>query len=225
MDKLPFSVYDFFGYLASGFLLLMTVDYMAAGEWIMREHQNMVLAIFWIILSYITGQILAGPSAWLLERNIVGKWLKRPNVNLFQDQPSSWWVRFFPGYFTPLPKTTRERVMEKAREAGVTETGEGLFVLAFGKVKMDKEAMARLNTFLNLYGFCRNIAFTSALCCVVILVGSWETGLSGHLTWILVALGCALGMFYRYLKFFRQYSYELFITYAALPPEAQNHGS
>lgn len=57
----------------------------------------------------------------------------------------------------------RGRIKEKAKEVGVVETGEGLFILAFGKVKTDKEAMARLNTFLNLYGFCRNIAFTSMI--------------------------------------------------------------
>lgn len=224
MHKLPFSLYDFFGYLASGFLLILTLDYVSPGEWIMREHQSIVLTIFWAILSYIVGQILAGPAAWLLERNLVGKWLKRPNVNLFQDPPKACRVTFFPGYFTPLPSVTRERVREKARAAGVSESGEGLFVLAFGKVKADKEALARLNTFLNLYGFCRNIAFTSLVCFVVLALGSWKYNLVGNLPWIFASMLCAVGMFYRYLKFFRQYSYELFITYASLSSEGSSHG-
>ncbi len=215
MDKLPFSFYDFFGYLASGFLVLITADYVFPGEWIIKDQLSVVMSIFWILVAYIVGQVLAGPAAWLLERNIIGKLLQRPSVNLFRDPPRVWWAKLFPGYFTPLPTTTRRRIMEKAEVAGAAETGEGLFVLAFGIVKADKEAMTRLNTFLNLYGFCRNISFASLSCVIIILVGSWQTGLAANLPWILVALGCAVGMFYRYLKFFRQYSYELFLTYAA----------
>jgi hypothetical protein len=97
MNKIPFSIYDFFGYLASGFLVLMAVDYVSARDWLIGGQLSTVLGIFWIVISYILGQILAGPSAWLLERIIVGKWLQRPNVNLFRDPPRKWWVRFFPG--------------------------------------------------------------------------------------------------------------------------------
>ncbi len=216
MTRFPFSVYDFFGYLASGFLLLETVDYVVDGQWILVDSSSVVSIAFWTIVAYITGQILASPSAWLLERTIVGRLLQRPSINLFRDAPKYWWTKLFPGYFTPLPVAIREKVLQTAESDGITEKGEAIFVLAFGKVKSDKDTMARLSSFLNLYGFCRNVCFTSLLATLLVAIGSFWGGSLEKLPWALIALVGSAGMFYRFLKFYRQYSYELFITYAAL---------
>jgi len=224
MNRIPFSVYDFFGYLASGFLFMVAVDYVIGKQWVLRDELSVVLGLFWIVVAYIIGQILAGTSAWLLERLIVGKWLMRPYTNLLRDSPKIWWAKLFPGYFTPFPVAIRNRVKEKAKADGVTETGEAVFLHVFGEVKADEAAMARLNIFLNLYGFCRNISFTCLLVALVIVVGSWIEGTWDKLPWFFVSIVGSVGMFYRYLKFFRQYSYELFITYAALPSKEVNHG-
>jgi hypothetical protein len=37
-----------------------------------------------------------------------------------------------------------------------------------------------------------------------------------RLWWAAAAAGCAVGMFYRYLKFFRLYTHEVFVNYAEL---------
>jgi hypothetical protein len=57
------------------------------------------------------------------------------------------------------------------------EGGEALFLHALGRVKADKEAMVRLNTFLNLYGFCRNICFTCLVAASILAVGYWHKGI------------------------------------------------
>lgn len=216
MNRIPFSVYDFFGYIASGVLILAAVEYIVGKQWVFRNEKGVLFGLFWIILAYIIGQVLANPSAWLLERILVAKWLKRPNINLFENPPKIWLAKIFPGYYSPLPIQIRKKVIEKAKAEGITETGEALFIHAFTKVKADKDAMARLNTFLNLYGFCRNISFTCLIVALMILIGSWNEDTLDKLLWVFVAIIGSVGMFYRYLKFFRQYSYELFITYAAL---------
>ena len=79
---------------------------------------------------------------------------------------------------------------------------------------------ARLNIFLNLYGFCRNmtmaLVLAAATLTVGIVAGTAEAG--SHVEpawWIAAALIAAVGLFYRYLKFLRQYAVELLTSYAA----------
>jgi hypothetical protein len=214
VNRIPFSVYDFFGYLASGFLLVAAVDYIVGDGWVLHNTLGVALGVFWLLVSYITGQIIASPASFFLERLLVSKWLKQPSINLLQERPRTWRAWAFPGYYTPLPKPTQERVREKAKVDKVNETGEALFIHAFGEVKKDEKNMPRLNTFLNLYGFCRNICFTCVVVTLVIMIGSLALGTPEKLYWALASMAAAVGMLYRYLKFFRQYSYELLITYA-----------
>lgn len=219
IENLPFTVYDFFAYLSSGFLFLAAVDFVVEQQLILSQDTDVVSGFFWILISYITGQILASPSSWLLEREIVGKFLNTPSVNLFSERPKTWRTKLFPGYFTPLPETTQKRIQEKAEIYGITEIGEPLFIHAFGQVKSNESYIARLNIFLNMYGFSRNISFTCLISAVVISVGSLKEGTWDTLPWVFLAIIGSIGMFYRYLKFFRQYSYELFISYAELVKE------
>jgi hypothetical protein len=216
MNRIPFSVYDFFGYLISGFLLLVAIDYAGGYRFLLRNELSLTYGIFWTVIAYITGQILAGPSAWLLERIVIGRWLKRPNINLFKDPPQKFWVKIFPGYFTPFPPEIRKSILAKARIAGIEEVGEALFLHSFAKVKIDNDTMARLNTFLYLYGFCRNISFTCFVSAFIIAFWSIFLHTPEKLLWAFIAITFSVGMFFRYLKFFRQYSYELFLTYSEL---------
>jgi len=86
-------------------------------------------------------------------------------------------------------------------------------------MKADAVVQGRLDTFLNLYGFCRNtmVAMLIAAACLLagILLGTAETGLvAGPGWWVGLCLIAAVGLFYRYLKFYRQYAVELFTSYA-----------
>ncbi len=213
MNKLPFSVYDFFAYLSSGILLILSTDYAVQSGRLLGSNLKLLDGSFLTIIAYIVGQIAAGPSAWLLERNVIGKWLGRPNTNLFR-RTGGYKQRLFPGYYTPLPESTQKRIRERAKSHGVHDPGEALFLHAFGKMKQHEGTLARLNSFLSLYGFCRNMSF--ALLIVSLLFSfSWLVQQDvGLLKWASVAILGSAGMFYRYLKFLRQYSYELFVSYA-----------
>lgn len=225
MNRIPFSVYDYFGHLASGFLLIVVLDYVIGEQWLLLENPPIGLWLVGVLVAYIIGQIIANPSAWLFERIIVNKWLMSPVVNLLRESPKTWLRRLFPGYFTPFPIAIRKKVMEKAEIYGISGPEPALFIHAFGKVKKDENAMARLNTFLNLYGFCRNISFVCLLAFLILIATSWGGwGNLDRLPWAFVALVGSIGMFYRYVKYFRQYSYELFITYIGLPSDDINHG-
>lgn len=85
MGRFPFSVYDFFGYLACGFLLLVGADYALdlgipfGNGWSLPEGSLFVL------IAYVAGQVAAGLAAWLLERQFVHRCLGSPNGYLIQE--------------------------------------------------------------------------------------------------------------------------------------------
>jgi hypothetical protein len=220
MDKVPFSVYDFLGYLAAGFLLSAGVGASFVGADELNENPSLIVSILLIVIAYIAGHVVANVAGFVLEKKLVADVLGRPTQNLFGASPRRY-ERLFPGYYGELPSETRTRVLEKARSlAGISEPGEGLFFHCHARVKKEQAVMERLNTFLNLYGFCRNacmaLVIVAACLLVGVVIGSAETGGIGAGWCAAAALAGAIGTFYRYLKFFRQYAIELYTSYAEL---------
>jgi hypothetical protein len=223
VNTIPFSVYDFFGYLGAGFLLLATVDFAFDGGWIIHGKLEAVgfLTFFWILFAYIVGHIIANVSGYVIEKRLVRGILKSPEENLFGEGQSGGWARPFPGYFEPLPAATRKRILAKSTgKASIDEAGRALFFHCHAIAKRDSPTLERLNTFINIYGFCRNIAMACTLAVPVIFAGAFRGCVTGEplyaqkLWWALLAGLVAIGMVYRYLKFFRHYTVEVFITYA-----------
>lgn len=215
MGKLPFSIYDFFGYLASGFIIFVAADQMFGYEWVFREKLFTTQAIFLIVIVYIVGHINAHFSSWLLEKNLIAKLLRCPNEILFFDKKDIHLLPhfIFPGYHTPISKRLIERINDTANDHCVAMEGENFFHHVRSTAKGSKETWARMDTFLQLYGFCRNMSF--ALFCSALLMSiAWlNHGTQNQGPISILALLAAIGMLYRYLKFYRQYSYEMFTAY------------
>ena len=51
--KIPFSVYDFFGYLAVGFLVLVSLDYSSGGGWLLKDTIAPIYVLLWVVIAYI----------------------------------------------------------------------------------------------------------------------------------------------------------------------------
>jgi hypothetical protein len=224
MDKLPFSVYDFFGYLASGFVLLVGLAAAFVGNDDWQKTPSTIVGLLLIVIAYSAGHVVANVSGYLFEAKLVGRVLQTPTVNLLRtEEPKGWAVRLLPGYFTRLPEEQRARVLEKARsEAGIDKASPGLFYHCFGRVKGIDSVRGRLDTFLNLYGFCRNMALTLVIVGIALVIGSaaLHTAHTGHLVspgwWAAGCVAGSIGLLYRYLKFFRHYATEVFVTYSEL---------
>ncbi len=218
IDKIPFGLYDFFGYLASGLLIVVGMDVVFGFPQILSRDLTIIESAVLILGVYVAGQAVATPAKLILEDGLVDKVLKRPSVNLFRTKRP--FVRRFlaPGYYQQLPENGRRKVLDRAENEGVTGTSEELFLhVRYSPEIRDNEAvMNRLNRFLANYGFARNLAFTSLVVGLVILVAPRflenpdpKLGKYG-----VAALVAGVLLVYRYLKFFRQYSYEMFNTYA-----------
>jgi hypothetical protein len=218
MDKLPFSVYDFFGYLSAGFVLLVGLAAAFTDSEAWQRTPGAGIALLLVVVAYTAGHVIANTSGYLIEGTLVRRILGAPNKVLFAEIRPRWaWL--LPGYYRPLPVEQRERVLARAAQAGISGPGEGLFYHCFAAAKESPATQARLDSFLNLYGFCRNMTISTLIVAGALLAGTLlGTAKTGMLVapgwWAAAAFVASVGLLYRYLKFFRHYSVEVFVTYA-----------
>jgi hypothetical protein len=221
MDKLPFSVYDFFAYLSSGSVLVITTDYIWSLGLLNQKEVSPILGVALVIVAYVTGHIVAHFAALVLEQGLVHRVLQSPSTLLMGTEPR-WrlnWV--FRNYYRPLSANVQQRVRHQARIRNCTAAGEGFFQHVYPLVTANERLQARLDDFRNQYGFARNMAFAFLVSSVAVVGEHWVGRNPVRLRWAAIACVAGVTLLYRYLKFFRQYSYELFLRYSALPEPEQ----
>lgn len=228
MEKLArFSDYDVFAYIASGLAALVIWDIVFLTRYILGANWTVASAVLTIVSAYIIGQILAAPSGWLIERRLVNRVLFPPSVILMSSRKLGW-RRFLKrsalqDYYTPLNARLQQKVRSRAAlESGSDVSDEDLFWCAFPVAKKDASAYARMESFLRLYGFCRNMAFVGFIGAGFVAANAalewvsvgWSEHVGQQFRWALLAWLIGFGMLHRYLKFFRLYSVEVFVTYS-----------
>lgn len=212
---IPFTDYDFWAYLSVGFVLLFAVDHAAQTGLMIRQSWTLVEGFFVTACAYAAGHLLAGLASAIFERRIVRGWLGAPSVTLMGTRRGpNWFRRLYPSFYESLPEQTRDAILAKSRASGVTEPGEALFFVASGAVRSNDATTKRLSNFLNLYGWCRNLSFTALLCAAILAGAGWWTHRPDDYWWAVASLVLSLGMFLRYLKFYRHYSLEIYTGYA-----------
>ena len=221
--KIPFSVYDFFAFLATGFIVLCAVDYAFDLGWLQKKDLPPGILVFIILGAYILGHLVANLSSYFLEHRFLRGILMSPEHTLFEET-KGFWSRVFPIFYRTFPPETKKRVFARAKTAGISQPGRGLFFHCHSIVKRDKCTADRLRNFLNAYGFCRNASMASIISAAILLYAGlreWDRDLDStaginfdKLTWAAVAIVVAIGLFYRYLKFFKHYTEEVFRDYA-----------
>ncbi len=216
MDRVPFDPYDFFGYLASGLLILVGMQLVLGFPQILGHELKFVDSAFLLLAIYVAGQIIATPARALLEDLVVGKILHRPSVNLLRAKRPLVRGILFPGFYRPLPEPIRRRLLERKDAEGIEGTDESFFLQVRYKPEvLENEGLSkRLDSFISKYGFSRNLAFSSLVVGCALLWKSFSGHDSEALKYSIAAISASFLLFYRYLKFFRQYSYELFNAYA-----------
>ena len=221
-QKIPFTSYDFWAYLSAGFVVLAAVDYVSSAHLLYRDTWTVVQGVMAMVCAYTAGQMVASLASFLYEKLLVSRLLGAPRMVLF-GQPKAWRVVRWavPGFFEPLPLATQRAVLERAAPVGIDGPGEGLFWCAFAYARGTPSVMGRLENFLNLYGFARNVslaAFVDAL--LLYWHYRWNKGNDLALALARAALLVGVGMLLRYLKFYRQYALEVFTSYAHSPKES-----
>ena len=128
----------------------------------------------------------------------------------------------FPGFFRALPLVARERIAVQSQSRNCTATGPGLFLHCYAVTTGESEKVqARLDDFRNQYGFARNMTFSMLCVSLFLFIAHHLHRPDARIRWAPVALLLAVGMLYRYLKFYRQYTYELLLRYCELRASTQ----
>jgi hypothetical protein len=215
-QKLPFSNYDFWAYLSSGFLLLFALDQTLATGVFARESWTIVNAVLAFSLAYVVGQLVASASSLLFERGLVGTVLGYPRVVLLSSNGSASACRYMiPEYFKPLPEGVRRAVFAKAKAIGIDDDPTSIYWAAYATARGSTATAARMDSFLNMYGFCRNCAMAGIVSSALLYWSYLQpTGPAQHLLWSRMSLLLGIGMMFRYLKFFRQFCVEVLSAYA-----------
>lgn len=214
---IPFGVYDFFAYLFSGSVVVATADYIWNLGILERRDIGVPFGVALLILVYVAGQIVAQFSSWLLEHTVAFRILRRPTVFLVGGKARNRMLGWtFPNYHHPLPLNVQERIRAQAASRNCCAQGEGFFLHVYPLVTRNEKLQARLDEFRNQYGFARNMSLAFFLSATMIFVAHWYGPHPVRLSWAVAAAFASISLFYRYLKFLRQYAYELLLRYSEL---------
>lgn len=224
MDKTPFSVYDFFAYLSSGSVVVASLDYLFGSQLLLRPNLPPQFYVLIVILSYILGQIVAQLSASCIEQLFVKRMLGEPIDALLRIKNKPSYKRFiFPGFFRSLPHDTIVRVHKQMELRGCKSNGVALFFHCYVlSTSSNDKLQGRLDDFRNQYGFARNMAFAFFFGGILVEIEHFFGHRPVNLIWAIIAFSFSVCMLYRYLKFFRQYTFELLIRYSELPPPTKS---
>ena len=86
MSKIPFSVYDFFGYLSAGFLTIIALEYAFGSADVLHTEHTVAFGFVIVVVAYMVGHIVAHLSSVILENWIVRKALKSPEHHLLNTE-------------------------------------------------------------------------------------------------------------------------------------------
>lgn len=223
MPSIPFTAYDIFAYVTSGFVVIAAGDFAFAGDWILERELTIVQVFVWIGVAYIVGHVVSGVSAPAFQELLVERKLGKREQALWggeawREQTKSALKVLFPGYFEPLPGDIKARVESNARQESIDPDGDGLFLYCDAQMRQKPEVAPVLGNFLNIYAFARNACLAALVAAVLLVSGAifdrtnWETK-----AWLAAAaVVVAIFLFYRYVKFFRLYARDVFLFYSTV---------
>lgn len=206
----PFTDYDFYGYLASGALLIFAVDYWYSGSSYLLGHTlTFMQTVVAISLAYVAGQMIAIPASWFQRLLFCGFPLRSP-VRMWMLAPN-WFERnilgAIVGGLNPLPQGVKLKVtMQMHQDQAVSRNDvekdgiDGFFRWAHRQAMKDDVARARISSFLNQYGMARNVALTLMVVAYLMFHPLHDSADAQSYGYMALVLG--IGMFIRYLKFY-----------------------
>lgn len=219
-DWFPFTNYEFYAYFTSGMVVLAAVDRAFMCSTLASQADwKVVIAVFWVAMAYLIGQIVAIPSSAIFEHLIAKRVLRDPSAVILGLQAQRFRERCFGTVvgareYEPFPADYRAQVVAKlARALNVTESNvqaESAFQCALVPARSIPDSANRMDNFLNQYGFCRNVSFASLIATVLLTILACH---SGDRLDALLAVGAgvvAVGLFIRFIKFYAAYTREVF---------------
>ena len=190
-----------------------------------RQNWTFVEIVLAVAIAYFTGQIAAIPASILFEHWLARRVLRPPTALMIGAAPirkiDKFIARCVVGrYYEPLPKATRDVILQKAAAANkksvdeLVSDPEAVFGVAFTVARQNEDARQRMDIFRNQYGLNRNVAFTALITACLFLGKTPKDGELGTSYLTVFALILAVGLFSRFLKFYSAFAAEVLRTFA-----------
>jgi hypothetical protein len=199
VGSLPFTAYDFFAYLAEGFVFLLSIQAGFVGN-PGEVHLGTTEGLALIAAAYVVGQLIGQLAGGLLETGLFDKTtVGFPSVNLLVERNQKGFVKacLFNAYWRKFPPAIRLKILHKARDLKLEELrttqsypghfrlkrcdddwrklaehAEALYDHCFGALKAREIDSGRLANLLNVYTFCRNMSIALVLGAGALLAAS-----------------------------------------------------
>lgn len=219
----PFTDYDFYAYLTSGVILVAAFDYVFAGGMLTaRNDWSLVHGIFWTMIAYLVGHVNSGFSATFLE-NILLKRIFVPPMEIILRRKSlgrlgKAFSFVFAREYGPFTENTCNIILDAASNHNncVKKNeidAESIFHTAFNIARYDEKSQIRLDQFMNLYGFCRNVSFALIVSAIVFIFSICQNSMPVTKWALVTSVILGIGLFGRYVKFYCCYTREVLRSY------------
>jgi hypothetical protein len=222
----PFSDYDFYGYLTGGFAIMLALDFaFNDGFGVLHSDWTFVQVVLAVAFAYIVGQLAAWPSSILLQNFLAHTLLRSP----FEVQVGAVQPRFIERIISTLiagrdyrrlGDGALDNMINRASEitgsaaSYFREKPEELYSLAYAHARKAPDTRQRMDSFRNLYGLTRNLAFAGFLS-AVLLAAAPKSEVGHDLRgFAIIALVAGIGMLARYLKFYCAFASEVTRSFA-----------
>lgn len=185
------------------------------------EEYKLIPFTCFILFCYLLGHIIAAFSSMFIERQFVKKLLGLPADNLFRDDHFVRIRFFFGNYRRPFRQNFQVEFARAAvRAFGYRVGPEDYYWLCYVYIhRQAPELFARLQHFVNLYSFMRNVCATFIFYFLLrlpflVFLPPEKKGL----TFLIHAVfaGVAFMLFWSYLKFFKRQAVDLFYSFFVL---------
>ncbi|MGB9694038.1 MAG: hypothetical protein ACPLYF_04270 [Fervidobacterium sp.] len=236
--QIPFTLYDFFGYLLPGItfgaLMLLSFDLPNAIQLVTEKvlghrtdsspsflfmdfisllHKSpWFISLFGLLISYIIGHVIAALSSYFLERIFVQAWLKYPTENMFQlnEKKKKWLFKNFRRSYTSEFVERFKSQFELFFNLPISNSNDTFWITFSFIAHNCPSTFARATHFLNLYGFSRNLSMTFLLSGLVLFI--FELIYTQPLQWLIIIsyIAISITLYWNYLKLLRRLNDEIY---------------
>ena len=210
----PFTDFDFYAYVVSGLILLVSLDYACpATDLMLHRNWSIVEGAVAIAAGYFTGLVAAMIATTLLEHSLFNRLVVPPSALMLGRAIPTRRDRFlarFAGthYLTALPTPIADRANDNAR-AALQITGkasrESIFQYGFAVGRCSEDTCRRMDRDRREYEFGRNMTVVSLLSMIALLAKAAIEGNEVALAWSIGALLLAGVMFTRYIRYYASF--------------------
>jgi len=215
----PFTDYDFYAYLTSGTLTLSVFDFaFNEAKFLTHADWNFIQIVAAVTTAYVTGHIIATLAQLTIETFAVSKLISKPIVLQLGFKKPNFVERIIGvlvgRYYEPLEPSIQETILAQARTAlskapEDTLNAEDVFQVGFKRSFAFEGVRGRIDSFLNQYGFCRNIAFVALLSTVVFVWRGYCSDFPYENELLIGSILVFVGMFIRFVKFLASFQAEV----------------